>query len=138
MKLPQFFRRGRADGSEAYAAKVAHIAERLEKIVEEMLHAVGAGEDDPIVTADAGDGLYERLVAGRRQDFYRGDFEYFRTEFAELPGQFSGLPAVAGDDDALPEERPVFVPIERVAQSRDSADDRHRRRFEICLGHLGV
>ena len=41
------------------------------------------------------------------------------------------------DDDALPEERPVFVPIERVAQSRDSADDRHCRRFEIGLGHLG-
>ena len=116
MKLRELFRGGRADGRKTDAAKVADISKSLEKIVEELLHTVRAGEDDPVIAADAGDSLNDGLNATWRHDFDGWNLENIRAEILELARKHAGLTAGAGDHHPRAKERPVLKPAKRIPQ----------------------
>ena len=95
-------------------------------------HSVDAGEDQPIVGSQAGDGLIERLGIGSGHDFDRGNHDDFRSELLQRFGQLSRLPVIASHHDPLPEQRQLFKPVEAIAQ-RDHFADHNGRGWSQAL-----
>ena len=71
--------RGGADGADL-GAQFAQIVQ----VVEEEAHSVGAGEDQPVVGVEFGDGAIERRGVGGRADFDGGQFDHSGAERAEM------------------------------------------------------
>ena len=67
----------------------------------EGFDGVGAGEDEPVVSAEAGEGGVEGSEGGWGDDLDGGDEDGGRAEGFELGGEVGGLVAGAGDEDAF-------------------------------------
>lgn len=124
---------GGADGGEAEVTDRAQVFEGGEQAVEEGVDPIDAGEDHPVVFAETGEGFDHGFAFGGVRDADGGDFEDFGAEVGEAAGEFTGLFAGTGDDDATAEERAGFEPAERAAQSDDLADDRDGGGTEAVL-----
>ena len=133
-KLAHPRRRGRADGGDPRPADIARVGKQPVEPVEKRVHAVRAGEDDPVVGVRILHQFGEFAQRRRRLDADRRDFEHVGPERAQFAAERSGLFARAGDDDASPEKRTAFKPVQRVAQPHDLAEDRHRRGLETGVG----
>jgi len=62
---------------------------------------VGAGEDEPAVVVEAGEGVVEERVGFGRGDLDRGYEDGVRAKGFELGGEVRGLVACARDEDAF-------------------------------------
>ncbi len=71
----------------------------------EGFEGVGAGEEEPVVGAEAGESGVERAEGGGRNDLDGGDENGGCAEGFELRGEFGGLMARSGDEDAFVGER---------------------------------
>ena len=78
VQFPELRRRRRPHCGDAHAADVAEVLKCLEEIIEKRRDAVGAGEDEPIVSVQPAQRLHNSLVFRRRNDFDCGDFQYLR------------------------------------------------------------
>ena len=102
--------------------------------LEEEADAVGAGEDQPVVLVELGDGAIERL-----QDRAAGWISMVgssitsRAQRAQPRGESAGLLAGARDHDALAEQRQPFVPVQLLAQPHHFADDDGGGRLHAAL-----
>ena len=67
----------------------------------EGFDGVGAGEEEPVVGAEAGEGGVEGGEGRRGGDFDGGDEDGGRAEGFELGGELGGLVPGSGDEDAL-------------------------------------
>ncbi len=67
----------------------------------EGFDGVGAGEDEPVVGAEAGEGGVEGGEGGRGDDLDGGDEDGDCAEGFELGGELGGLVAGSGDQDAF-------------------------------------
>src|SRR5688572_18706245 len=100
MEFAQLLLRAGADSDELCAADVAGVFVELEEHLEERLHAVGTGEDDPLVFVRVLDDAAELHEILRRLDPDGGQLVNIGAEGLELAAEIAGLLAGAGDDDA--------------------------------------
>ena len=77
--------------------------------------------------------LIERCVVVRGLNFDSGKFDNFRAEIVQERGKRARLLARARDDNALAEERQLFIPVQFLAQPHDLADDDGGGRLERVL-----
>ena len=70
----------------------------------EGFDGVGAGEDEPVVGAETGEGGVEWGVGFGRGDLDSGDEDGGRAEGFELSGEVGGLVAGSRDEDAFVEQ----------------------------------
>ena len=113
---------GRADGADA-AANGTKVRGRGVETFQKAADAVGAGEDQPVVRGQGGDGVVERAVVRRRLDGDGREFHHMRAQLAQTGGKGAGLIARSGDDDGLSEKGEFFVPAQLVAETDDIAHD---------------
>ncbi|MCU1252324.1 MAG: hypothetical protein JWQ49_5353 [Edaphobacter sp.] len=77
----------------------------------EGFDAVGAGEDEPVVGAEAGEGGVQGSEGGGGSDFDGRDEDGGRAEGFEACGEIGGLLAGPGDENALVGQGWHFVGI---------------------------
>jgi hypothetical protein len=89
---------GRADGGDVFGelGEVEELGAAMEGF-----DGVGAGEEEPVVGAEAGEGGVEGGKGCGGDDFDGGDEDGGRAECFELGGEVGGLVAGAGDEDAF-------------------------------------
>jgi hypothetical protein len=95
-------------------------AEQLGSTVEGF-DCVRAGEDEPVVGAEAGQGSVEGGEGDGRRDLNGGDEDSGRSEGFELSGEFGGLVASSGDEDAFVGEGHqlgIVLPAELIEERR--------------------
>ena len=104
MQFPELRRRRRPHCGDARATDVAQILKCLEEIIEKRRDAVGAGEDEPIVSVQPAQRLHNSFAFRRRNDFDRGDLQNLRPALEQLARKLTRLIARARDHDALAEQ----------------------------------
>ena len=119
----------------SHAGKGPGVGSGFQKSLFGEFDAVLAGEDHPVVFRDVLENFIDlRPLAGRGQ-FDGRRLDHVGAELGEgaLIDPLRLLPG-SRDDDRLPEQRPGFKPVHRLAQRYHLADDRDRRRPELRLG----
>ena len=122
-----------ADHGDPGATEVTRILMGGEEGLEEGLHPVGTGEDDPVVGAHVGQRLDEGDLVGRRLDPDGGKLVGISPHVPKQRKQATGLLAGAGDRDSPAEERARLEPVEGFSLVHDIAEDGDGRRLELLL-----
>ena len=123
-----------ADDRDPGPSEVARIPVSREKGIEKGLHAVRAGEDDPVIGAHIGQGLHEGGLLRWGFDADRRELVGVGSYPAELGKESAGLCTRAGDGDALAEEGAALEPVQGLAQVHHVAEDGDGGRLELHLG----
>jgi len=127
-EFTKFFCGGGSDGSDFGRGEDAAVLVKACECGEKYSHAVGAGEDDPIVLRDFGERLDECGAVGQRSDFDRRKLDRITAAPHNHRGELGIAAGVTGDDDVLSEERPCHKPVEpRVTLCGSTNDDNSGR-----------
>ena len=122
----------RPHGGDAVAAQRAGVAPLALERGEQLVGAVGGGDDDQV---EAGE---DRQVGFQRAGADGGRLDDVGAELAQAGGERGRLGAGAGDGDRPAVQRPPRQPLELLAERGDGADDGDRRRGDADLrGPLG-
>ncbi len=87
----QAFGGGRTDGADAWAVQVADVAHPRQRPAHEVVDAVGTGEHEPVIRADAGDGAVDLVVVVERFDVDRGCLDHLGAEIGQSLHELAGL-----------------------------------------------
>src|SRR5438874_8959342 len=114
VKIPYPLCGRRPDGSDLGGADFARISVELKKDFEERLHAVRAGEDDPVIGMRVLHQLRKFTQVRRRCDSNRRQFDDVASESSQFRAQYSRLAARSCHDDSLSKKWPIFEPAQLV------------------------
>ena len=131
VKVFHALRRSRPDRCDAPSPDLPSVIVKLEENIEKRFDAVRTREHDPIIDVRVLHQLCEFAQIARRLDADRGQFDHVRAERPQLVTQHACLLSGSRNDNSFSQERPLFVPIQTVAQPDDFAKHGHRRCFEI-------
>ena len=119
--------RGRPDRADP-APNRAQVAPARVQTCEKILHAIGAGEQQPVVFFEPGNGLIERSPIAGRADFNRWQLDRIRPKLAQLLAHFGGLLARPRDNHGSTEQRQTLKPGELFVHVDNIAHDDQGRR----------
>ena len=94
----------------------------------EDFDGVGAGEEEPVVGIELGEGSIEGGVGFGREDFDGGDEDGGRAKGFELGGEVGGLVAGSGYEDAFVFEGHLVVIV--VGKMRYRSDSRYSTMYK--------
>ncbi len=117
----------RADRGEFQVTERREVAPALVEPLDEVTHAVGRCEDQPIVACQALDCGVERCRVGDRPHLDCRCQQHKGAECFERDGRPAALVTWPGEQDPLAEERQAFEPGKLLAQSDNRPDDQQSR-----------
>jgi len=108
----------RGDGADCRNCRTPHSAKVTgigAHAIDEMIDAVGAGEDYPVERSDLSDRTIENLVTRGRRRLDRRELDRLTAECSDARGEFTGVMGGARDHDAPPKQRHRFEPVQLAA-----------------------
>ena len=122
-----------ADRGNACAAEVAGILMGGVEGLEESFHAIGTGEDDPVIGTHVGQRLDEGNLVGGRLDPDRGKLVGIGPHVAQEREETACLLSGAGDRNSLAEERARLKPVEGFPLVHNLSEDGDGGRLKLLL-----
>ena len=118
-------------------AQGAGVPAGLVEAAEEGIHAVLAGENEPVVHFKAVKSfIHAFVIIGWGFDGNGGDFQGFRALFIQHIHQAGGLGAGTGDDDSFPKEGTVVKPAHFFSELYHIPHHEYRRRLDVHFFHI--
>ena len=130
--------RGGADGRDFIMGKGAGVLAVLQQTVEEQVYAVGAGEDDPVVSSQVFLCRIQRREVVRICNPDGRHFHHLGAFHFQFFRQGGSLGPCARYDKGFAEERFGLEPAEGVPQFHYFAHDKDGRRFHIGAYHIFI
>src|SRR4051794_13822739 len=103
--LAQTQRRRFANRADSEVIQLARLAPKLREAFEEIINAVDAGEDNPVVAVELLDGFVKRRIAVGRGNLYRRAGDDARPVPPKLCGKLCGLRPRTRDDNSAVNKR---------------------------------